>query len=65
VRYAELPRGNRTTTTAETVPIGRDLSDHPFSALANAVAAVLFEILVPFCWEALLLLYLLARWNAP
>jgi hypothetical protein len=45
-------------------PSGLDLSDRPFVAAANMVAAVLLEILRPLCWEAVILLYLLALFTA-
>ena len=41
-------------------PSGLDLLDRPFVATANIIAAALLEILRPLCWEALILLYLLA-----
>jgi hypothetical protein len=41
-------------------PVGPDLSEHSFIAFVNVVSAALLEILRPFCWEALILLYLLA-----
>jgi hypothetical protein len=50
---------------AENEPFGRDLSDRPFVAFANLVSVVLMEILCPFCWEALVLLYLFALLTSP
>jgi hypothetical protein len=52
-------------SAAENEPFGRDLSDRPFVAFANFVSVVLMEILCPFCWEALVLLYLLALFTSP
>jgi hypothetical protein len=45
---------------SEGQPSGLDLSDRPFVAGANILAAVVLEILRPLCWEALILLWLLA-----
>ena len=57
--YAANPVSN-----GDSEPSGLDLSDRPFVATANMVAAVLLEILRPLCWEALILLYLLALFTA-
>jgi hypothetical protein len=51
-------------SSAEGEPSGLDLSDRPFVATANIVAAVLLEILRPLYWEALILLYFLALFTA-
>ena len=47
----------------ETEPAGLDLSDRPVVAAVNLLAAALLEILRPFVWQALILLYLLAQFS--
>jgi hypothetical protein len=50
--------------SSEAEPAGVDLSDRPFIASVNLLSAALLEILRPFCWEALILLYLLALFTS-
>ena len=49
---------------AEAQPAGLDLTDRPFVGSVNLISAALLEILRPFCWEALILLYLLALFTS-
>lgn len=37
-----------------------DLAEHPFIAAVNILAVALLEILGPFCWAALILLFIVA-----
>ena len=53
-----------TTAGAGPEPSGLDLSDRPFIASVNILAVALLEILRPLCWEALILLYLLALFTS-
>jgi hypothetical protein len=41
-----------------------DFSGHPVIEVINILAVALFEILGPFCWLALILLFLLAEFSA-
>ena len=56
---AELP-----PNAGEEEPSGCDLSDRPLVATANILTVALLEILRPLCWEALVLLYLLALFTS-
>ena len=38
-----------------------NLGDHPLIALVNVLAVAAMEILGPFCWSALILLFLVAE----
>ena len=60
-----MRRSFRATTisgidAAGTQPVGRDLSGQPVIVVVNFCAAILMEIMVPLCWEALILLSLFA-----
>ena len=41
-----------------------DLANHPFIEVVNILAVALMEILGPFCWAALILLFLVAEFSA-
>ena len=41
-----------------------DFSNHPVIEVINILAVALFEILGPFCWLTLILLFLLAEFSA-
>jgi hypothetical protein len=41
-----------------------DFSNHPVIEVINNLAVALFEILGPFCWAALILLFLFAEFTA-
>ena len=41
-----------------------DFSNHPIIEVINILAVALFEILGPFCWSALILLFLLVEFSA-
>ena len=49
--------------SAESVAPLIDFSNHPVIEVINILAVVLFEILGPFCWSALILLFLLAEFS--
>lgn len=58
--FRRFSTGGLPPNAGEQDPSGLDLSDGPFVATANIITAALLEILRPLCWEALILLYLLA-----
>jgi hypothetical protein len=41
-----------------------DLVEHPVIASINVLAVALMEILGPFCWAALILLFLVAEFSS-
>jgi hypothetical protein len=41
-----------------------DFSNHPVIEVINNLAVALLEILGPFCWSALILLFLFAEFSA-
>jgi hypothetical protein len=48
----------------ETDPPAIDWADHPFIEVVNILAVALMEILGPFCWAALILLFLVAEFSS-
>jgi hypothetical protein len=41
----------------------RDLSNHPVIEFINLLAVALMEVLGPFCWAALILLFFIAEFS--
>jgi hypothetical protein len=53
-----------TQSAGEAEPSGFDLTDRPVVASINMLSAAILEILRPFVWQSLILLYLLAQFGS-
>jgi len=62
--YRDFDDGEAELRSAESDVPRIDFSDHPVIEVINILAVALFEILGPFCWSAVILLFLFAEFSA-